>query len=151
MKAYVIKNKDNKVLCWDNAYGRDYFDHFNLASINRIQFFRDYRGAEVEININDICDKNCEVVEITIVEGDLEQEIAEKDKEIEELKASLDLCLNPEEFIMGIRKQVCDEISDYINKNAYEVGTKEYGNTYVVNINEILDFIQEIDKIEKGE
>lgn len=75
MKAFVVKNKNNKVLCWDDTYGRDYFDHFNLASMKRIQFFNDYRGEEVEINVNEICDKTCEVVEILITTTKTNMEI----------------------------------------------------------------------------
>lgn len=75
MQAFVVKNKNNKVLCWDYTYGKDYFDHFNLASMNRIQFFSDYRGAEVEINVNEICDENCEVAEILIATTKTNKEI----------------------------------------------------------------------------
>lgn len=88
---------------------------------------------------------------------ELKQQLTEKDKEIDKLseehfemfgdmKDYKNLWLAEQRKNKEIRKQVCEEISDYINKNAYEVLTKEYGNTYVVNINEILDFIQEIEQ-----
>lgn len=199
--CYVIKNKEGKY------YSRNLLNPDNFLFENRLvdcEFFATEEIARFEITFNEL--KDCKVVEITIAEGDLNQQLAEKDnlikeinqayietykrerkkdKEIEELKAFMDkwhfkdfedfekhynylMSLKNREQLMveneamketianllgqkktsskEIRKQVCEEISDYINKNAYEVLTKEYGNTYVVNINEILDFIQEIEQ-----
>ena len=96
MKAYVIKNKEGK---------------YKEPHLDIREFYTDILAeAEIWIERKDaeyFCPQDCEVVEITITEGDLEQELnkykslyienekvvdyqhdklSEKDKEIEELK-----------------------------------------------------------------
>ena len=116
--------------------------------------------------------KDCEIVEITIAETeDLEQDIkldnsfwkqecdslqkalADKDKEIEELKAYkkgayekyVSKCAYLQQQIKDIRKQVCDEVRKVIDYHSewYEQG-------YVIDMTEE-DLLKEIDKIEQAE
>ena len=72
MKAYVIKNKDGKMLCWHHIAGY-YFDHFNIRSLLYMEI-----GTEREIktvfNNKEFDNTDCSIVPITITEGDLEEE-----------------------------------------------------------------------------
>lgn len=72
MKAYAIKNKKGKYL--------DYCQDFETSSICDARLFDNNEEA---LNF---CPKNCEVVEITIAEGDLEQEVEELKTRISELQ-----------------------------------------------------------------
>lgn len=119
-----------------------------------------YRENQVRIARDRDVEYNNKITELEFTIKRLEEELAEKDKIIETLKKDIESkdCVvklystiastntTKMNIAKEIRKQVCNEISDYINKNTYEVWTKEYGNTDVANINEILDFIQEIEK-----
>ena len=64
MKAYVIKNEDEYLM--QNSENRLYFTKY----LDKAEIFSDYELAKCD------CFSCCEVVEITIAEGDLEQEIA---------------------------------------------------------------------------
>lgn len=70
MKVYVIKNKEGKYL--------DFCQDFETNNICDARIFTYEEAVR-------FCPKNCRVVEITIVEGDLEQQLTEKDKEIYDL------------------------------------------------------------------
>ena len=88
MKAFVIKNKEGKYFdCWALGF---------VDIINECTIYQDRQTAENDIK-NCIKDDeylgykdDCEVVEITIAEGDLEQQLAEKDKEIAFLDKTID-------------------------------------------------------------
>ena len=79
MKAYVIKNKEGK---------------YKEPHLDIREFYTDILAeAEIWIERKDaeyFCPQDCEVVEITIAEGNLEQRLAEKDKEIESLKQQIE-------------------------------------------------------------
>lgn len=83
-KAFVIKNKEGKYL-----YEQGYCSFGNVICYAHIETDREELENLLE-NYKLILGK-CEVVEITIAEGDLEQnenlkqQLLEKDKEIEEL------------------------------------------------------------------
>lgn len=68
MKAFVIKNKEGKMLCWHHIAGY-YFDHFNIKSLFYMQF-----GTEKEIKAvfknKEFDNTDCRIVPITIYEGD---------------------------------------------------------------------------------
>ena len=69
MKAFVIKNKEGKY------YSRNLLNPDNILFENSIvvcEHFATEEIAKFEITFNEL--KDCEVVEITIVEGDLEQD-----------------------------------------------------------------------------
>lgn len=78
-RAYVIKNKEGKYWQWLFNHEPDWEDKLYNA-------FLHYSKKDAEKSIIQWQLKDCEVVEITIAEGDLEQQLAEKDKEIERLK-----------------------------------------------------------------
>ena len=62
MKAYVIKNEDEYLM--QNSENRLYFTKY----LDKAEIFSDYELAKCD------CFSCCEVVEITITEGDLEKE-----------------------------------------------------------------------------
>lgn len=66
MKAFVIKNKEGKYI--QSAF---YYDFVN--TLVDCTLFSTKQDAEHELSIDEDC-KDCEVVEITIVEGNLEEE-----------------------------------------------------------------------------
>lgn len=92
MKAYVIKNKEGKMLCWHYACGY-YFDHFNYRSLSYMEI-----GTEKEIkftlNNKEFDNKDCKIVEITIEETNTQnQKAIECLKELKEkLKRHCDYC-----------------------------------------------------------
>ena len=75
MKAYVIKNKEGKYFVTDDIFGENILNAYIWVK---------EQYAKLHIGLNHI--KDCEVVEITIAEGDLEKQLAEKDEEIERLR-----------------------------------------------------------------
>lgn len=87
MKAYVIKNKEGKY------FTISLLDSFT-DDIRESCIFQDWEGADHDLDRNEF--EDCEIVEITITEGDLEQgnkqleeQLAKKDKEIETLNKLL--------------------------------------------------------------
>lgn len=168
MEAYIIKSKEGKYL--DDTQQQPFFV---TEDICKTRLYRTFEKAR------EICSKkiNCEVVEVTIAEGDLEQQLAEKekeikrqiavnkemdkmigekDKEIEELKTSIDYWKNEvfkkmevkltgvtKEKIQEIRKQVCDEIRNAIDNEEYELrgDNNRILSIHAKKFNEILDKI----------
>lgn len=83
-KAFVIKNKEGKYLAVSSSDYERYWTTIDFA-----HYFRFLNGthdakAEAE-DYRNTRYPECEVVEITIAEGDLEQQLAEKDQEIKQL------------------------------------------------------------------
>lgn len=78
MKAYVIKNKEGKYFDRKERV----FCELDYVCCEHIYDFID--DAKCDIDCKKL--KDCEVVEITIAEGDLEKQLAEKDNEIDNLK-----------------------------------------------------------------
>lgn len=83
-KAFVIKNKEGKYLAVSSSDYERYWTTIDFA-----HYFRFLNGthdakAEAE-DYRNTRYPECEVVEITIAEGDLEQQLADKDKEIRQL------------------------------------------------------------------
>ena len=89
-----------------------------------------------------------------------ENQLAEKDKEIEELKTSIDYWKNEvfkkmevklvgvtKEKIQEIREQVCDEIRNAIDNENYEL----WGDNNRILSIQAKDFNEILDQIEKGE
>lgn len=81
MKGYVIKNKEGDYWC-----GNDIFSA--TLDIQKVYICEDFDFISKVINklSSEGLLKDCEPVEITIAEGDLEQQLAEKDNEINNLK-----------------------------------------------------------------
>lgn len=87
MKAYTIKNKEGKYFGVANSYN---YEHY-WTTLAFAHYFRHLEGHDAKQEAEEFRDErypDCEVVEITIAEGDLEEQLAEKDKEIEELEES---------------------------------------------------------------
>lgn len=89
MKAYVIKNKEGKYFAG--------FDNYNVfvteKDITNAVMYRADRYEKYELE-NSPEFEDCEVVEITIAEGDLEKQLAEKDKEIKRQQKNALVALN---------------------------------------------------------
>jgi len=83
MKAYVIKNKEGKYWQWLFNDEPDWEEELYNA-------FLHYSKEDAKRNIIDWQLKDCEVVEITIAEGDLEQQLADKEVKIEVLERDAD-------------------------------------------------------------
>ena len=145
-----------------------------LYSRNKNDFVKHLFGAKIFLSKEDAenykkdmpDNENCEVIEITIKEGDLEQQLAEKDKEIEELKRDLQLeyAFTPvrgdgktftklnviQDFKNSIRKQVCDEIREYIAKD-YSVSVEDMLKSYHFLSWSVKEIYELLDQIEQGE
>lgn len=142
MKVYVIKNKERKYL---QLYNDD--PEFDDEIYNAFMYYSK-KSAEKDIVLLGL--KDCKVVEITIAEGDLEEELAEKDKEIKSLKQQIEnnhrdyvselAYYTAEENIKEIRKQVCDEIRDKVDSIVWDDAETVYNDIHKI-----------LDQIEKGE
>lgn len=141
MKAFVIKNKEGKYFQWLFNHEPDWEDELYNG-------FMHYSKKDAEKSIIDWQLKDCEVVPVTVAEGDwkqknkqLKEQLKEKDKEIERLKKNMefDTAYHIKELV-NVRKQVCDEIRK-------EFGYK-YNNQLVVSSARLMEFL---DEIEKGE
>jgi len=143
MIAYVIKNKKGKFWQFLHNNKSEFVDEIYNA------FFH-YSKHDAEKTICSWGLKDCKVVEITIVEGDLEQELTEKDKEIEKLNLMIKTLPNHDaELEQTIRKQVCDEFKKAIFEESY-IKTEEEAK-YIVDDIDVGTILEIIDKIEKGE
>ena len=152
-KAFVIKNKEGEYLqCFDiNSDDITFTNDLTLAQL--------YDKNEKNIMEKAYSNMGWEYIEITIAETkdlkqdineSLEQQLAEKDREIEKLKAKLETAeywnkkyddLQSQKDIKTIRKQVCDEI-----KKVIEYHSEWYEQGYVINM-VTKDLLEEIDKI----
>ena len=141
MKSYIIKSKEGLYLSKYYNYDYSRVDGYykRVCWTNNLLNAKIFKKEPILKNESD-----CEVIEITIAEGDLEQQLAEKDKKIEELKTKLETAEywnkkydNAVEEIeelkfekrnlsglvekvsskgqQEIRHQVCEEIKDWIN------------------------------------
>ena len=108
MKAFIIKNKEEKYR--GNSYIGD---------------VRDIRHAEIYDTKEEILlDDDEEIVEITIIEGDLEQKI---------------------------RKQICDEIRKFINNNEHsEENDAKQSSESVVYTNQLYKFLNQIEQTKEN-
>lgn len=122
MKAFVIKNKEGKY--YQSCYNQSPFTD-DLFNANKYQYKEE---AEKLLNNSFTLVDTLEVVEITIAEGDLEHEnkqlkeqLAEKDKEIEQLKKNMefDTAYYIKELV-NVRKQVCEEIRELETRYRYD-------------------------------
>lgn len=169
MKAFIIKNKEGK-----------YFAGFNNLNVfvtekditNAVMYRADrYEKYELE-NAPEF--KDCEVVEITIAEGDLEQDIkldnafwkqecdslqktlAEKDKEIEELKFEKRNLFGLIEKVSSkgqqeIRKQVCDKIREFIDNNDHsEENEAKQSSESVIYTKQLYKFLDQTEQAKES-
>lgn len=153
MKAYVIKSKnDEKYATYATAEQKYWTEYLWQAKI-----YYSYNDVMRELAFRPY--KDCEPVEITIAEGNFEQEnkqlkeqLSEKNKEIEELKRYkkgayekyVSKCAYLQQQIKDTFKQVCDEI-----KKVVEFNSEWYEQGYVINM-VTEDLLKEIDKIEQA-
>lgn len=156
MKAFVIKNKEGKYhkrgfSCWENIESDGVFNTGHFYYENK---------EEAESCIVSYGLEDCELVEITIAEGDLKQQLAKKDKEIKRLKEcvmsrkQVEAILKPE--IADLTKRLTKEITPIIMKEcSHQVCDeirKEFGykhnNQLMISSKRVLEFL---DKIEKGD
>ena len=149
-KAFVIKNKEGKYLKEDkNIYGDDTIHWYDIVSADI------YTTKEIAEFHKEPFYRDCEVVEITIAEGDFEQQLAEKEKQLEIYK-------NLERYDVGellneniklrarintIRKQVCDRINHHISNLTDEANS---GSIQYLTI-DVFEFQEFLDRTEKGE
>lgn len=78
-KCYVIKNKKGEYFCESDMVNYVLFSPLLL----RAYFFGRKEYARMHINANRTLFNDCEIIEITIAEGDLEKEFAIQDKMIQ--------------------------------------------------------------------
>lgn len=81
MIAYTIKNKEGKYWCGNDIFSAT----IDIRKTYMCEDF-DFISKVIDKLLSESLLKDCKVVEITIAEGNLEQELAEKDKEIMDYK-----------------------------------------------------------------
>lgn len=144
MKTFVIKNKEGKYCTGEFNKNDEYIFTENLIYAEK--YYKDTFAQS-------FCPKDCEVVEITIAEGDLEQQLAEKDKCIEFLKMSVSFEQEHKnkalDELKQIRYEICDEIRNYIDNNDHEeVNEAKQSSDGSIYTRLLYNFL---DKIEQGE
>lgn len=135
MKAYVIKNKEGKYWQWLFNNEPDWEEKLYNG-------FMHYSQKDAEKSIEQWQLKDCKVVEITIAEGDLEKQLAEKDKEILLLNREIStLPAHDEE----LRHQVCEEIREKLLRlcDWHEDEISGYWYATEKKINYVLEQIEE--------
>ena len=160
MKAFVVKNKEGKYYkrgfcCWENIERDGVF--------NTGHFYYDNK-EEAESCIVCYNLENCKVAE-----GDLEQQLAEKDKEIERLKYQLlysqlqtpkeeidkfnmAMAIQSLDYTSQIRHKVCDEIRKLAHNDFEFVICDECYNTVDKDVYlSSRDLTKILDQIEQGE
>ena len=151
MKAFVIKNKKGKYL----GVTKDYSHYWTDSIFHSYRFMPLSESHDIKAEAEEYRDINypsCEVVPITIAEGDLEQQLAEKDEEIEELKTfnakniydSICHALNMQE--KQIHKQVCDEIRDYIDNKIYDRFGDQDVDYLTIDLEDFEDLLQDLEQ-----
>ncbi len=155
MKAFAIKNKEGGYSFAGGSFSKDLCISSCYETIEQCQKVIDYYEL-----------KDCEPVEITIAECNLELELTKKDKEIEKLhkaldsqKRHIDIIEQPFrgrgtkrtgnvilDFELSIRKQVCDEIREKLPYFEYSFQEPEVPRVNVIEIRDI-EFI--LDQIEQ--
>ena len=147
MKAFVIKNKEGKYLQYfTDMYRFDFTDRLINA-----MFYEQWEQDSINYALKTIPDCN-EVVEITIAEGDLEQQLADKNKEINKLQQIATIDMQAKEIlelqVATIRKQVCNEIREFIDNNEHsEENEAKQSSESVVYTKQLCKFL---DQIEQG-
>ena len=117
MKAYVIKDKKGKYL--SSSFDYDGEPIFTDCIIDAIP----YDDCDI---VARVCPYDCEVVEITTVEGDLEQQIKEKDHRIAVLeKAFLNLCKDVYKIHSWFWKSPSEIETEYIKQAEKELEEKK--------------------------
>lgn len=89
MKAYAIKNKEGKYFkqCFDNGYV-DFTDNILFCELYAKRISAEDTVDFILRNKYKFNIENLEIVKITIAEGYLEQQLAEKDKKVDILSES---------------------------------------------------------------
>lgn len=159
MKAYVIKNKDGKYFGVANNYN---YEHY-WTTLDFAHYFRYFEGHDAKTEAEEYKNTrypDCEVVEITIAEGDLEHQLAEKNKEIERLKKELAVfkatvklkghtdsdkfCIVDDkqyfEMEQTIRHEICEEI-----RTAVDLGNVFNDGTIKIGENDFDDILKRIE------
>lgn len=114
MRAFVIKNKEGKYLQYfTDMYRFDFTDRLINA-----MFYEQWEQDSINYALKTIPDCD-EVVEITIAEGDLEQEI---------------------------RKQVCNEIRNYIDNKIYDRFDDQDVDYLTIDLEEFEDLLQDLEQ-----
>lgn len=153
MKCYGIKNKDGKYISKFHNYdyrkikGEQKQTSYTSEICNAM-LFKDYETATLG------CCSDMEVVEISILEGDAEKQLEQKDKEIKRLLKNAQLRKKAynakykqfqEKREQEIRHKICDEIKiKLLDFCGYDVEAKKW-----VASEDVIKYI--IDKHKKGE
>ena len=127
MKTFVIKNKEGK---YYEGLSEKWYD-----SLDRCTYFKNKESAEYERK-NLLKLKNCEIIEITIAEGDLEQENAK-------LKSELEGKVDYWEWQNNMAKTKHIEILEKdieIYKKALELACKNIIRVYEIDDNEGFEY-----------
>lgn len=125
MKAFVIKNKEGKYWQWLFNHEPDWED--KLYNGFMCYFKEDAKKSIIQWQL-----KDCEVVEVTISEGNLEQQLAEKDQRIAELKEQLANSIRPK---FKVEQTVYRIYQDKIeNGMISEIRVDEIGITYHITM-----------------
>ena len=136
-------------------------------NINRSKFYNFKRRKKLEMqDVINLVVKDKEIEKLQIEKGldnafwkqecdSLQKAFAEKDKEIEDWKARAEVFMTEnkaqEEFIVSLRKKVCDKIRDYIDKEIDERFPNGEASCLTIdyltiNLKEFEDVLQEIEK-----
>lgn len=162
MKCYGIKSKDGKYISKFHNYdyrkikGEQKQPSYTSEICNAM-LFKDYETATLG------CCSDMEVVEISILEGDAEKQLEQKDKEIKRLLKNAQLRKKAynakykqfqEKCEQELRHQVCEEIRNFIKSNTVICGGQATRKDMITSsaYNESLNDLRKcLDQIEKGE
>ena len=143
MKAFVIKNKEGKYL--RGTYGKNGEYCWTEDIVDAMTYgFNEFVPQPIE---------NCMLVPITMVEGDLEQQLAEKDNEISALQERAIIDMQMKEMlelqVATIRMQICNMArKKIVEATCYDTEEEVRNVIYDLNASEALEIL---DQIEKGE
>ena len=116
MKAYVIKNKEGKYFGVANNYN---YEHY-WTTLDFAHYFRYLEGHDAKAEAEEYRNtrySDCEVVEITIAEGDLEQQIRadERRKVCQEIREKADYD-DSDPFLGRVFYHISPKLLDKIEK-----------------------------------
>lgn len=148
MKAYVIKNKEGKYFSVADNYN---YEHY-WTTLDFAHYFRYLEGHDAKAEAEDYRNTrypDCQVVETTIAEGDLEQQLAIYKQALELACIDVGTITIITKILKDnqVRATLKDVINYYLNQAKKEL---EGDNNRILSIHAD-DFNKILDQIEKGE